>query len=826
MRNVGTLAVDVSGWQLTGGIDYTFKPGTVIASGSSVFVTPDVVAFRSRTEGPSGGQGLFIQDAYQGHLSNEGETVELRDVAGEFVAELNYTGDVSDVQRYLRVTEVMYNPAPPTLAELSLDPLFENDDFEFIEIQNTSTSTTLDLSGVAITAGPSVPFSFTGSSVTSLAPGERTLVVRDLTAFESRYGAGHSIAGEYIGNLSNGGEILKVEDASNSTVVEFEYSDGFLWPAAADGVGASLELVNAEATPTGELGKYYRWRGSTEYLGTPGTMGSGPVGVVISEILANTDAPAITTDSIELHNGSAEAVDLGGWFLSDSANAQLKYEIPAGTILEPGAYIVFDEQDFNVGASGFALSGSDGDQVWLVATDGSGNVTALVDNVEFGATRTGETLGRGPTTADRLAPQGRATLGCDNYTFRVGPVVISEINYHPDTPSTAALAIDPSLDANDLEFIEIHNPTSQLLDLTDWRVRGGVDYEFDDGLTLAAGGTLVVVPFNPDNVGNEARVAAFRVHYGISESVTMVGGYTGTLNDSFDRVELQRPDDPPAGQPSLVPHTSEDMVVYDDLSPWPVSADGSGDSLNRRLATLLGDAAETWTAAAPSPGMVAFATAAPGDVDGNGSVTAADIDLLLNAIRAASKVAIYDLDGSGVVDEGDLSFLLEDAFDSVVGDMNLDGAADATDFGIWQNYRFTGCGTWTTGDVTGDGVVDGRDFNVWFSHRFTAPNASPSTSGRSVPRAALVDQVAALPDWLAEHSGLPSDDVTSSRRTSLDRGEEGPGADLPLSVVMQRRWTDDRRDSSQAVTHRLAARGSNVDGRYDAVIDKALTLEW
>ena len=69
--------VDISGWRIEGGIDFAFRPGTVIGAGGTLYVSPDVPAFRARTSGPSGRQGLFVQGNYAGHLSNFGETLRL-----------------------------------------------------------------------------------------------------------------------------------------------------------------------------------------------------------------------------------------------------------------------------------------------------------------------------------------------------------------------------------------------------------------------------------------------------------------------------------------------------------------------------------------------------------------------------------------------------------------------------------------------------------------------------------------------------------------------------------------------------------------------------
>ena len=111
-------------------------------------------------------------------------------------------------------------------------------------------------------------------------------------------------------------------------------------------MGATLELADPE-TPAGHYEKFYHWRGSTEFGGSPGRSGIDIRSVIINEVLPNTDVPGGVTDSIELFNPTSVAVDIGGWYLSDSAADLLKYRIPSGTTIGPGAYLVFDEDDFN-----------------------------------------------------------------------------------------------------------------------------------------------------------------------------------------------------------------------------------------------------------------------------------------------------------------------------------------------------------------------------------------------------------------------------------------------------------------------------------------------
>ena len=87
LRNTNAFAVDVSGWRLTGAVSFTMRPGTVIPAAESLYLSPNVNAFRARTNGPSAGQGLFVQDAFAGYLSTRGDSpLFLSNAAGLLVA--------------------------------------------------------------------------------------------------------------------------------------------------------------------------------------------------------------------------------------------------------------------------------------------------------------------------------------------------------------------------------------------------------------------------------------------------------------------------------------------------------------------------------------------------------------------------------------------------------------------------------------------------------------------------------------------------------------------------------------------------------------------
>ncbi|MEZ6119801.1 MAG: lamin tail domain-containing protein [Pirellulaceae bacterium] len=177
------------------------------------------------------------------------------------------------LQQFLRISELMYNPADPTVAELAVDSNWNNEDFEFIELVNTSGSQPLDLSGVRLVDGPSEPFVFAAG--TTLLPGNYLVLTSNPSAFAARYGMQIPVAGQYAGNLRNSGESIRLEDAQGNVVLQFEYSDQANWPTAADGDGYSLEIIDPANTAANEWSDAAKWQASAVLGGTPGRAATG-----------------------------------------------------------------------------------------------------------------------------------------------------------------------------------------------------------------------------------------------------------------------------------------------------------------------------------------------------------------------------------------------------------------------------------------------------------------------------------------------------------------------------------------------------------------------
>ena len=142
------------------------------------------------------------------------------------------------------------------------------------------------------------------------------------------------------------------------------------------------------------------------------------------------------------------------------------------------------------------------------------------------------------------------------------------------------------------------------------------------GTSLVAGEAVVVVSFDPTDVLNASKLAAFQAHYGIGSEVNIVGGLSAALSNFSGRISLQQPDTP--NLLGEIPNVVVDEVVYDDLPPW-ADADGSGQVLEHDDFSASGSLASNWDAAAPTPGAFEQEFFQLGDVDRNGIVNFLDI---------------------------------------------------------------------------------------------------------------------------------------------------------------------------------------------------------
>lgn len=206
---------------------------------------------------------------------------------------------------------------------------------------------------------------------------------------------------------------------------------------------------------------------------TPAASNFLPIsGVVISEVLTHTDLPL--EDALELQNIGSGAVNIGNWWVSNSKLDPKRYRIPAGTVLQPGRFVVFYEYQFNptplAGPPSFTFNSAHGDQCYVHTADAAGNLTGSNLVVHMPAAENGVSFGRvvtshgaeyapmkartfgvdvGIADAPAMVSEFRKGLGATNSEPKIGPVVINEIMYHPSSLSTNDDVLN--------EYIDLYN---------------------------------------------------------------------------------------------------------------------------------------------------------------------------------------------------------------------------------------------------------------------------------------------------------------------------------------------------------------------------------
>lgn len=476
----------------------------------------------------------------------------------------------------LKITEIMYRPTRETA--------MSNSELEFVEIKNTGT-TEIDLSGLQFSAG--VDYQFPNGA--RLPPGGFIVIAENAGHFLNRYAKPPFQV--YRRKLADEGETLTLRDSAGSMIFRVRYQPGAPWPVLANGHGFSLVPVSPDANP--EPDNPANWRASSEAGGSPGTDDALPtfVPVLVNEALTHVDLPL--RDMVELHNPNSHPVDISGWFLSDKRSDPGRWRTPDETVITAGGFLVFEESD-ELGVTGpqhfgsaFSLS-SLGEEIHLIAASASGILTGYSHGFAFGAADAGISFGRylTPSGIEHFVRQKERSFASINAGPLVGPLVITEMMYHPA--------------GTNHEFIELMNLESGPLPLFDpvhpqntWCI-AGIDFNFPEGVELAPGEIVLVVPVEP---------AVFRERYAIDPQIRIFGPYAGALSNGGELIRVRKPATPTLVNGLVtVPYIDIDPVNYGDRSPWAATPDGSGPSLERIDPHGFADDSGNWRASQASGG--------------------------------------------------------------------------------------------------------------------------------------------------------------------------------------------------------------------------------
>jgi hypothetical protein len=275
--------------------------------------------------------------------------------------------------------------------------------------------------------------------------------------------------------------------------------------------------------------------------------------IVINEFMAATSMPD-QGDWLELYNRGKRNIRVGGWWISDDADRLLgigAFRIPAGTLLEPGEFILFSRAELGFGFSSL------GEKIFLTSTDGS----HVIDAVEFGEmTKADHSFGRYPDGSDLWVTMSDPSPGNPAVFEKEDRIVFNEIMYHPPG------------DRDEEEYIELYNRSGDVVDLGGWRLSKGISFEFPSGTSIDPGAYLVVAK-DPEFMASR---------YGLTN---VTGPFSGVLSNSGEMVRLRD-----------ALRNTVDEVRYFDGGDWPEKADGGGSSLELIDPRDENDTAAAWAA--------------------------------------------------------------------------------------------------------------------------------------------------------------------------------------------------------------------------------------
>jgi hypothetical protein len=135
-------------------------------------------------------------------------------------------------------------------------------------------------------------------------------------------------------------------------------------------------------------------------------------------------------------------------------------------------------------------------------------------------------------------------------------VVFNEVHYQPPG------------DEGSLEWVELHNQMAVNVDMSAWRIDGGIQFDFALGTVIPGGGYLIIAR-DP---------AALQAATGVSGAL---GPFAGALANGGEEIVLYK-HNRLQPNPDLDGRRLMDRLDYGDNHPWPVAPDGSGATLAKR----------------------------------------------------------------------------------------------------------------------------------------------------------------------------------------------------------------------------------------------------
>lgn len=190
-----------------------------------------------------------------------------------------------------------------------------------------------------------------------------------------------------------------------------------------------------------------------------------------------------------------------------------------------------------------------------------------------------------------------------------------------------------SYSERDEEWIELYNKSASPIDLTGWKIRGGISFDFPP-TSIESGSYLVVAKDSTDLSSKHP-------------SAIIVGDFSGSLANGGETISLIDPNGNPA-----------DDVRYYDTRKWHSKADGNGSSLELRDPEADNNVAGSWAPSIESGEWQSFTYTGTAINDGIGNN--AYHEFLIALLDAGE----FLLDDVSVIENGSIEFIQNGDFES------------------------------------------------------------------------------------------------------------------------------------------------------------------
>ena len=580
--NALSYDMDISGWELDGGIEFTFPDGTIIPADGYLVVAKSPAAL----EAASGITNVY--GPFDGKLSNGGESIRLENNSGRDMDELTYgdggawpiAPDGSGVS-LAKIKPVSFSdhaenwhagnrggtpgkrnfPKDETLYEVNRTTLIETHATWKYRDLGTDPGTSWMLSSYndnSWSSGPAELGYGDGGESTEVSFGGDVNNVYPTTYFRHAFQASgiDTISSTFFSAMMddgavfylNGTEFARVRmdqgtitylDYANDSIggVEEGVYEAVVFPKSLLVEGENLLAVEIHQQKANSSDISFAAELKVDEL-TELPPAAPVENLLIDPELVINEIEGVTNENwwIELKNLSGEVLDPAGYRLSIAGDPAREYEL-SGPALPPGGFRLLTDSELN-----FAVL--DEEPIFLYRP----NTNSVVD------ARIAKRGLRGRLDENWLRPS-TGTPGAENQFDLTTDIVINEIMYHHQATNDGLTYAE-----SNEEWVELYNRGSTTISLEGWKFDDGITYDFPIGSSLAPGAYLVV------------------------------SNFSGSLSNSGERLRLVDS----VGNPA-------DEVRYFDGGRWPEYADGGGSSLELRDPFADNSVPEAWAASDEAP---------------------------------------------------------------------------------------------------------------------------------------------------------------------------------------------------------------------------------